>query len=92
MKTINGKTYISLSELKTHGFSYPPKGTRVVVSSWLFGYDFWYRFHEKKEGYESTVILSPFLSIVGQIKAFDNDVYVEFSPKNFKFEEVILPG
>lgn len=91
MEDINNKTYISIAELRKFGFEYPPKGTKVVVREGLFGdYDYWYSFKEKKEGFEQTIFLSPWplSSDVGLITKFEDNVWLEFSPKIFKFEEV----
>lgn len=80
---LNDKYWITFWELKILGFDYPPIGTEVIIKPNLLG-DFEYNYKYNGPIYEG-IYVSPYLSKVGRRHLPTSEVYVEFSPKLFKY-------
>lgn len=85
LKKIDEKYYISIYQLRELGFDYPPKGTKGLFFEWLTdGYTRWYKFHEKKEGWDG-IFISIWLSDVGKMNIPESSFLIEFTPELFKY-------
>ncbi len=84
---INNKWYISISKLRELGFNYPPKGTMGIYRKWFDDDSNWYKFHEKKEGWDG-IWISPFLTDIGKRNISDGEFFIEFNPISFEYKNV----
>ncbi len=86
IKSLYGKNYISIRDLVKCGFGYPKKGTKVAIISCEFwdvdNGSMWYKFFEKKEGYDS-IAVSLWATEIGMKQKDESTVYVEFSTNTF---------
>jgi hypothetical protein len=90
MRTLEykGKHYVSLEDLRQHGFDYPEKNTKVVVRT---GFYMWpdiehFRFNEPREGWPGAYV-SPFASEVGKVYRGDECIFLEFTPECFQYKK-----
>jgi hypothetical protein len=80
MRTLehDGKHYVSLEDLKEHGFDYPEKGTKVMVRTGFFMSPYlehqYLRFNEPREGWPGAYV-SLFASEVGKVYMGDECIF-----------------
>ena len=95
MRTIehDGKHYVSLEDLKEHGFDYPEKGTKVMVRIGFFMSPYLehehLRFNEPRKGWPGAYV-SMFASEVGKVYRGDQSIFLEFTPEFFQYKKAQL--